>query len=147
MRRMASRSAQRCCPCMKNGHCIRCKCAKDGKMCIDCWPSTRSRCENSKDPSNSTSAIRNTPTNVSKMTGALYNSSNSSDFGDNSQASNPALISLKNSLHQPIKILRRIPQGSRVCAVRKLCHIIEQVNNQNDIPAWCRLLQFTKRCL
>ena len=29
----------RCCPCMKNGRCVRCKCVRRGTPCFDCWPS------------------------------------------------------------------------------------------------------------
>ena len=38
----------RCCPCMKNGHCIRCLCVKNGRKCVDCWPSRSRliRCKN-----------------------------------------------------------------------------------------------------
>lgn len=45
---LRSCSQSRCCPCMKNGRCIRCQCVKKGLSCIDCWPSLSNpkRCDN-----------------------------------------------------------------------------------------------------
>ena len=68
-------------------------------MYIDCWPS---RCENSKDPHNSAPAIQNMTTDDSRVTGPLYNSS---DSGEISQDSNSVLSALKDLLQQLIKIL------------------------------------------
>ena len=44
--KMAANDSQsrRCCSCMKNGHCVKCQCVKNG---VDCWPSFSNpiRCE------------------------------------------------------------------------------------------------------
>ena len=46
--RCNSKPNSQCCPCMKNGRCVRCRCVKSGTSCVDCWPSVinPSRCEN-----------------------------------------------------------------------------------------------------
>lgn len=53
---------------------------------------------------------------------------------------------MKRSLFQPCRILKRIPWASRASASKKLAYVVDQVVLHRDIPSWCRLLQFPKKC-
>ena len=61
--RCQAQPKSRCCPCMKNGRCVRCQCVKKGQLCIDCWPSStkpsrcENRCENSLASQDSSTAV------------------------------------------------------------------------------------------
>jgi hypothetical protein len=53
---------------------------------------------------------------------------------------------MKRLLCQPCRIIKRILWATRVSAAKKLASVIYQVVIHNDIPSWCRLLQFPKKC-
>lgn len=53
---------------------------------------------------------------------------------------------MKRLLCQPCRIIKRILWATRVSAAKKLASVIDQVVIHNDIPSWCRLLQFPKKC-
>ena len=62
-----------------------------------------------------------------------------------SVANSDDIQQMKRLLCQPCRIIKRIPRASRVSAAKKLASAIDQVVIHNDIPSWCRLLQFPKK--
>ena len=52
-----------------------------------------------------------------------------------------------NSFKPSVRILKRLPRGSRECAAWKLTSILDSVlADINDISAWSRLLHFSSKC-
>ena len=144
--RSRSQPNSRCCPCMKNGRCIRCQCVKKGSPCVDCRPSTvmPSRCENSVSPNDAPTAAP-AATDPNEATDPQP-SSQSFSPRLHPDGSYPEIEPLTSLLRQPRKILKRIPRLSRVTAARKLADAVQQVVARNDVPSWARLLSFPKRC-
>ena len=164
--RSRSHSQSRCCPCMKNGRCIRCQCVKKGLLCVDCRPSLSnpSRCENStcltaedtptaerpihlhpgSIPSPSVSSVRDDCIPDLPICDTHQEPTSGSSRNDRSFAE---LDCLTRCMSHRRKILKRIPRLSRISAARKLATIVEQVISRNDILSWSRLFQFPKRCL
>ena len=135
-------SNSRCCPCMKNGRCVRCQCVKNRRSCVDCRPSTSipNRCENRCENSGSSSSTPESASIVPDDPSAppVTQPSGQRDLND--------FDSLRDFLSQPNRMLKRIPRLSRVTVARKLAEVIRVVVSRNDEPAWTRLLSFPRRC-
>ena len=137
-----SHSTLRCCPCMKNGRCIRCQCIKKGLPCVDCWPSmlNPSRCENSRFHQDTATLSAQAVTSPSPRRPA-----SATEVG--SEGRSVETEAMASFLNQPKKVLKRIPRKSRTTVARKLATLVDLTASQNDIPSWTRLLQFPRKCL
>ena len=136
--RCQSHSNSRCCPCMKKGRCVRCRCVSRGTPCIDCWPSiVNPRCCENRQVRRALPAVEpvvsvdSAP--IDPQPSIPSSDIPSIDFQED-------IDSLVRLLSRPIKILKRIPRLSRVTVARKLAAVIEQVVSRNDVPSWVRLL-------
>ena len=90
-----------------------------------------SRCSNSNKP-----PVTNYPTPLV--------TTHSTPLGDPIQA--PSTSSL--SIHPlSVKILKRIPRGSRHCVATKLAVILNEICASGEVEAWDRLFRFPPRCL
>ena len=98
---MATGSSRRCCPCMKKGRCKRCLCTKNGKNCVDCWPSLSNptRCLNLPVSNNTeTSMVPNvtvSDANLLDSTPRVFSDPNEDDELDN--APTPIAMATQNS--------------------------------------------------
>ena len=142
--RSRSHSQSRCCPCMKNGRCIRCQCVKKVLPCVDCRPSLSnpSSCENStcltaedtpmakrpihlhplSIPSPSVSSVRDDCIPDLPICDTNRELTSGSSRNDRSSAE---LDCLTRCMSHHRKILKRIPKLSRISAARKLATIVE----------------------
>ena len=64
--------------------------------------------------------------------------------GEATASTSPEVLPLQKA---SVRVLKRLPKGSRECAARKLASILDAVVKKNDHTLWARLLLFTARCL
>ena len=152
--RCQSQSNSRCCPCMKNGRCVRCLCVKNGRLCVDCWPSTSqpNRCMNKPEAgqrSTVNGATDHQPA-VDLQPDTVPSPDNVHQLASDQQlaiSTQAEIESLISHLSLPIRTVKQIPRLSRVTVVRRLANVIKQVVSRNDVPFWLGLLSFSKKCL
>ena len=152
---MASRFPPRCCPCMKNGRCIRCQCVKNGRRCVDCRPSSTipARCVNFSNVSAPPPTTHLPASPIARASDPNHCSTHLAHSASpvppsqtrSIDAHDDDILQLKRILIQPCRTLKRIPRGSRALAAMKLASAIDQVILHNDIPSWVHLLQFPKK--
>ena len=95
-----------------------------------------SRCPGSKAPPASSIVASQPLTNAPRARPVL------SDCGE---AEEPQRLDLLP--RHSVKLLKRIPRGSREGAAKKLASLVETAVAKNDQPSWSRLLLFPARCL
>ena len=142
-------SRSRCCPCMKNGRCIRCQCVKNNRKCVDCWPSSMhpTRCENKDTDSDYAGNSEEDSDSITRGSVLSDSSVPSANLKPNIEPISQPLDEWIARHHKSIRCLRRIPRASRHLVASKLSSILNSIVDKNDLHAWTALIDFPHRYL